>query len=61
MGLPAWAEEHWSAPACAAIINVATGSVSASASIITRPILVFMFILFVASSGAYLKICCANQ
>ena len=33
------------APACWAIINVATGSVSASASIITRLILVFMFIL----------------
>jgi hypothetical protein len=35
------------APACAAIVNVTPLSVSASASIGTRSILVFMFILFV--------------
>src|ERR1019366_4800527 len=34
------------APACSAIVNVAPISVSASASISTRSILVFMFILF---------------
>src|ERR1039458_2074601 len=40
------------APACSAIVSVAPISVSASASISTRSILVFMFILF-ASPGLF--------